>query len=65
MLEVNGKQNPEEYNMYMSRKHITCRYGYKLVCADDKFSKPFETYLGKDAVQNFVNNMTKESKYCN
>ena len=23
------------------------------VCADDKFSKPFKTYLGEDAVYNF------------
>ena len=30
---------------------------------DDKFSKPFKTYLGKDTVYNFINNMIKESKY--
>ena len=23
--------------------------GYKLVCVDDKFSKPFKTYIGEDA----------------
>ena len=50
--------------MYKYRKYIACSCGYKLVCVDDKFSKPFKTYLGKDAVQNFINNMTKESKYC-
>ena len=43
---------------------IACSYGYKLGCVDDKFSKPFKTYLGTDAVYNFVNNMIKESKYC-
>ena len=37
-------------------------YGFKLVCVDDKFSKPFKTYLGKDSVYNFVNSMIKESK---
>ena len=41
---------------------INCSYGYKLVCVDDKFSKPFKTYLGKDAVYNFINNMIEESK---
>ena len=30
---------------------------------DDKFSKPFKTYLGKDTVYNFINNMIEESKY--
>ena len=38
--------------------------GYKLVCEDDKFSRPFKTYFSKDAVYNFINNMIEESKYC-
>ena len=25
------------------QKHIVCSYGYKLICVDDKFSKPFKT----------------------
>ena len=32
------------------QKHIACSYDYILVCVDDKFNKPFKTYLGKDAV---------------
>ena len=35
-----------------------------LVCIDDKFRKPFKTYLGEDAVYNFINSLIKESKYC-
>ena len=46
------------------QNYIACSYGYKLVCVDDTFSKPFKTYLGKDAVYNFINNMIKEIKYC-
>ena len=34
------------------------------VYADDKSSKPFETYLGKDTIYNFINCMIKENKYC-
>ena len=34
------------------------------MCVDDKFSNPFKSYLGKDAVYNFTSNMIKESKYC-
>ena len=37
---------------------------YKLVCVDNKFSKTFKTYLGKDAVYNFISNIVEESKYC-
>ena len=55
--EDNGKQNPNE-------SHVACSYGYKLVCVDDKFSKPFKSYLGKDAVYNFISSIIEESKYC-
>ena len=54
MSENNGKQNLEESYTNKHQKHIACSYGYKLVCVNDMFSKPFKTYLGKDAV----------SKYC-
>ena len=32
----------------------------KLVCGDNKFSKPFKKYLGKDPAHNFINNMIKK-----
>ena len=62
--EDNGKQNPEESYTSKYQKHIVCSYGYKLVCVDDKFSKHFKTYLGKDVVYNFISCMIEESKYC-
>ena len=62
--ENNGKQNPEESYTSKYQKSIACSYGYKLVCVDDKFSKPFKTYLGKDVVYNFISSMIEESKYC-
>ena len=46
------------------QKHIACSYDYKLICVDVKFGKPFKTYLGKDAVYSFIDNMIEESKYC-
>ena len=68
--ENNGRQNPAEWKQnpaehYTNKYHkdMACSYGYKLVYIDDKFSKPFTTYLGKDKVYNFVNNMIEESKY--
>ena len=50
--ENNGKKNPNESYTKKYQKHIACSSGYKLVCVDDKCSKPFKTYLGKDAVKN-------------
>ena len=44
---------------------MACSYGYELVCVDNKFSKPFKSYYGEDAVWNFINSMIEESKCCN
>ena len=62
--EDNGKQNPNESYTNEYLKHVACSYGYKLACADDKFSKTFKSYLGGDAVYNFISSMIEESKYC-
>ena len=40
--EDNGKQNLNESYTNKYQKHVACSYGYKLVCVDDKFSKPFK-----------------------
>ena len=62
--EDNGKQNPNESYSSKYQKHIACSYGYKLVCVDDKFSKPFKSYLGKDVVYNSISSMIEKTKYC-
>ena len=62
--EDNGKQNSNESYTNKHQKHVSCSYGYKLVCVDDKFSKPSKSYLGKDVVYNFISSMIQESKYC-
>ena len=46
------------------QKHVACSFDCKLVYDDDKFGKPFKSYVGKNAVYNFINSMTEESKYC-
>ena len=62
--EDNGKQNPNESYISKYQKHIACSYGYKLVSVDVKFSKPFKSCLGEDAVSNFISSMIEENKYC-
>ena len=62
--EDNGKQNPSVSCTNRYQKHVSCNYGYKLVCVDDKFSKSFKSYLGKDVVYNFISSMVEKSKYC-
>ena len=63
MSEDNRKQNPDEPYTNNFEKHVACSYGYKLVCVDEKFSKPFKSCLGDDAVCSFVNSMIEESIY--
>ena len=41
ITDKNGKQNPDVSYTNIYQKHVACSYGYKLVCVDDTFSKPF------------------------
>ena len=34
--------------------HIPCSFAYKLVCVDDKFSKPIILYRGENAAYKFI-----------
>ena len=65
MTEDNRNQNPDESYTNKYQKHVACSYGYQLVCADDKFSKLFKSYLGEDVVYTFIDDMVEESKYFN
>ena len=62
--EDNEKQNPNESYTNKYQKHVACSHGYKLIYVDDKFSKPFKSCLGEDALYNFISSMIEESKYC-
>ena len=44
--------------------HIPCRFAYKVVCIDDKFSKPIVVYRGKNTAYEFIKAMLEEYKYC-
>ena len=61
--EDKGKQNPNETFTNKYQKHVACSYGYKLVCVDDKCSKPFKLYLGEDDFYNSISTRIKESRY--
>ena len=60
----NGKKNADESYTNEYQRHIGCSFGYKLISIDNQFSKPFESYLGEDAVHRFITNMVEEKKYC-
>ena len=35
-----------------------------VIYVDDKFSKPFKSYLDQDVVYDFISSIIKENKYC-
>ena len=45
-------------------EHVPCSYAYKVVCIDDRFSKPIVVYRGVNAAYEFIRSILKEHKYC-
>ena len=43
--------------------HIPSSLAYKVVCADDKFSKPIVLYIGKSAVNKFIKGILDKYDY--
>ena len=53
----------ESYESSYSKKyqdHITCSFACKLVCVDDKFSKPIVVFRGENAAFKFFEAILKE-----
>ena len=44
--------------------HVPCSFAYKVVCIDDKFSKPIVVFRGENAAYEFIKAILKEYEYC-
>ena len=44
--------------------HIPCSFAYKIVCIDNKFTKPAIVYRGENATYEFIRAIFEEYKYC-
>ena len=44
--------------------HIPCSFANKIVCVDDKFTKPIIIYRGENAAYEFIKAILQEYKYC-
>ena len=44
--------------------HIPCSLAYKVVCVDDRFTKPIVVYRGENAAYEFIKAILKDYKYC-
>ena len=64
MSGVNGEKKSKESYRNKCQKYIACSDGHGLEFVGDKLSKSLKTYLSKDAVYNFDNNITEKDEYC-
>ena len=44
--------------------HIPCSLAYKIVCIDDRFTKPIVVYRAENAAYEFIQVNLKEYKNC-
>ena len=64
---LKGVKSSDENNDSYTEKyqdHIPCSFAYKVVCADNKFSKKVVLYRGKNAVYRFITAILEEYDYC-
>ena len=61
-FESSDKNNVSYTEKYQN--HVPCSFDYKVVCVDNKFSKKFVLYRGKNVVYRFIEAILKEYNYC-
>ena len=44
--------------------HIPCSFADKVICIDDRFTKPIVVYRGENEAYKFIKATLKENKYC-
>ena len=57
----------EIYEGFYSKKfqdHVPCSFACKVVCIDDKFTKPIVAFRGKNAAHEFVKVILNKYEYC-
>ena len=64
--EKNHINNKDKNTSYTEKyqNHIPCSFPYKLVCTDDKFSKPVVLYKGTNATDKLIEVILEEYEYC-
>ena len=50
------------HNKYQD--HVPCSFAYKVVCIDDRFTKPTVVFRGENAAYEFIKAILKDHEYC-
>ncbi len=56
-------KNKNESYSEAYQSHEPCGYAYKLVCTENKYTKPLKLYRGKDCIEHFLSSLKQEEKY--
>ena len=67
MQSVEIEEEIIKFENYCEKKyhdHIPCSYAFKVVCIDNRFSKPIVVYRSENAAYEFIKAILKEYKYC-
>ena len=62
--DLEGAESYEGSYSKTYQNHIPCSFAYKLVCVDDKFTKPIFVFRGENAAYKFIEAILIEYKYC-
>ena len=65
-FECNFKNVESNEGSYTKKyqDHIPCKFAYKVVCVDDRYTKPIIVYKGENAAYEFIKAILKEYKCC-
>ena len=60
---LRGVENYEGSCTKKYQDHVPCSFSYKVVCIDDRFTKPIVVYRGENSAYEFLKAILKEYKY--
>ena len=65
-FECNLKSVESYEGSYLKKyqDHVPCSFVCRLVCVDDKFTKPIVIFRGENAAYEFIKAILKEYEYC-
>ena len=65
-FECNFKNVESNEGSYTKKyqNRIPCSFAYKVVCVDDRYTKPIIVHKGENAAYEFIKAILKEYKYC-
>ena len=61
---LEGVESCEGSYMKNYQDHVPCSFAYKVVCIDNKFSKPIVNFRGENAAYEFIKAILKDYEYC-